>query len=201
LGRIRISHWQKNPSSHDLATWLAVYTRTHHEKSVAKRLEELRIEHFLPLYQSRRAWSCNRQVEVSMPLFPNYIFVRVTPRDQARTLGIPGVIMIVRSGPSAGSIDDFEMQQLQRYLSLGSFQPEPAFSEGSLVRITSGPLIGLVGNVVWRANSARVVIAVSSIGQGTSVEVSVDQIAPVLKPRDSCVEREASRSEALLTSE
>lgn len=136
-----------------------------------------------------------------MPLFPNYIFVRVTPRDQARTLGIPGVIMIVRSGPSAGSIDDFEMQQLQRYLSLGSFQPEPAFSEGSLVRITSGPLIGLVGNVVWRANSARVVIAVSSIGQGTSVEVSVDQIAPVLKPRDSCVEREASRSEALPTSE
>ena len=185
MGQAQVSHFQMSPCRNDLPTWYAIYTRSHHEKSVARRFEELRIEHFLPLYRSRRTWSCNRRIELSLPLFPNYLFVRMAPGDQTRVLSTPGVVMIVRSGPSAGMIDDIEIQQIKRYLSLCEFQPEPQVSAGTLVRITSGPLTGLVGNLIWRANSARVMLLVSSIGQGASVEVLVDQIAPVLKPRAS----------------
>jgi transcription antitermination factor NusG len=172
---------QETPSGDAQVRWFAVYTRSHHEKSVARRLEDSGIDHFLPLYKSRRSWSCNRSADVDLPLFPNYIFVRIAPSARSRTLATPGVLRILRSGTSAGTLDDHEILQLRRYADLGSFKPDSSVSEGSLVRITSGPLVGLVGTVVWRSDSARVVLTISSIGQGASVGVSADQIAPVLK--------------------
>lgn len=178
-GPHRILERRETPSSDTLPRWFAAYTRSHHEKSVAKRLEDLGIEHFLPVYESRRSWSCNRKVDISLPLFPNYIFTRGTWAERSRTLATPGVLTIVRSGTSGGVIEDHEIAQLQRYLGLGKFQPDSAVSGGNLVRITSGPLAGLVGPAVWKHGSARVVLTISSIGQGASVRVSAHQIAPV----------------------
>lgn len=194
-----VADWQEILSGDTQAKWFAVYTRSHHEKSVARRFEHLGIDHFLPLYKSSRSWSCNRSVDLSLPLFPNYIFIRLAPSGRSRALATPGVLTIVRSGPSGGGIDDHEISQLKKYLGAGKFQPDSPVSEGSLVRITSGPLVGLVGTVVWRANSARVVLTISSIGQGASVEVSADQITPILKARDLLAEKTVQRSGFLHT--
>ena len=57
--------------------WYAVYTMSRHEKRVAEHCERIAIEPFLPLYTSRRSWKNRTTIDLQMPLFPNYIFVRL----------------------------------------------------------------------------------------------------------------------------
>jgi len=55
--------------------WYAVCTRHQHEKNAARILEYKQFEVFLPLYKVRRRWQ-DRINEISVPLFPGYVFVR-----------------------------------------------------------------------------------------------------------------------------
>ena len=50
--------------------------RAHHEKRVAAELGARSVEHFLPLYSSVRRWK-DRRVQLELPLFPGYVFVRL----------------------------------------------------------------------------------------------------------------------------
>jgi hypothetical protein len=73
--------------------WYAAYTWSRHEKSVAKQLEERRVDSFLPLYRSWHRWKDRRQ-EVTLPLFPSYVFVHMTLAERVRVLELPGVVAI-----------------------------------------------------------------------------------------------------------
>src|SRR6516164_10630018 len=74
--------------------WYAAYTSAHHEKRVAEQLERRSVESFLPLYESVRRWK-DRRVRLQMPLFPGYVFVRMSSRDRLRVLAVPGVARMV----------------------------------------------------------------------------------------------------------
>src|SRR5467141_1677563 len=77
--------------------WYAVHTCANHEKRVASHLVEREVEHFLPLYHSVRRWS-DRCVELDLPFFPGYVFVRLELRDKLRVLQIPFVVRLVGFG-------------------------------------------------------------------------------------------------------
>jgi len=62
--------------------WYAAYTRAQHEKSVAAELGMREVEHFLPLYSCVRRWK-DRRVQLELPLFPGYVFVRLALRVRA----------------------------------------------------------------------------------------------------------------------
>src|SRR5271163_1703459 len=66
-----------NPAA-DIAApaWFAVQTRPRHEKKVSAELQEKGVNAFLPLVSSTRQWSDRSRV-VEMPLFPQYVFVRI----------------------------------------------------------------------------------------------------------------------------
>src|SRR6202022_2997167 len=51
----------------DRPRWYAAYTLTRHEKAVADRLVQQRVESYLPLYSAVRCWN-HRRVEVDLPL-------------------------------------------------------------------------------------------------------------------------------------
>src|SRR5437879_13799432 len=85
---------QELPSSYIERHWYAAYTCANHEKCVAHQLEERTVEHFLPLYRSVRRWS-DRCVQIDLPLFPGYVFVRLALRDRLRVLQVPGVVRLV----------------------------------------------------------------------------------------------------------
>ncbi len=57
--------------------WYAVWTRSRHEKSLSKNLENRGFEVFLPLIKSRQKWS-DRWKIVEVPLFPGYALVCTT---------------------------------------------------------------------------------------------------------------------------
>src|SRR5579862_5009621 len=83
------------PGLRNRQNWFAVYTRTHHEKSVMQHLTDRGIESFLPLYKAARHWTNYRKVFLDLPLFPNYVFVHISLRERVRTLEVPGVVSLV----------------------------------------------------------------------------------------------------------
>jgi hypothetical protein len=74
------------PSADEERNWFAIFTRSHHEKRVAQYYIERQIEHFLPLYRAVHQWTNYRRVNLELPLFPNYVFVRICRRERVRAL-------------------------------------------------------------------------------------------------------------------
>lgn len=160
----------RSPSS-----WIAVYTKQHHEKRVAELLADQALDCYLPLYTSERKWSNHRTAIIQMPLFPTYLFVRVPPELRIRVLRTPGVLGIVGRGLAADEVTNQEIEILRRGLHLRN--PEPhEFAVGDTVLIASGPLKGIQGQFVRYKSSYRVVITVPLIQQSVSIEVAAAEL-------------------------
>ncbi|HLY40994.1 MAG TPA: transcription termination/antitermination NusG family protein [Terracidiphilus sp.] len=160
------------------AFWVAVYTKQHHEKMVAKHLFDQSIDCYLPLYRSKRNWSHCRSAIVQMPLFPNYLFARTSRGARIQILRTPGVIEIVGRHATDERVSDKEIDILRAGLHLRNPQPHEV-AVGEAVRITAGPLIGIQGVLTRYKSFLRVVITVPMVRQNISVEISASEIEPV----------------------
>lgn len=56
-----------------LPSWYAVYTTSRSEKKVKARLDEAKVDNYLPLRTEYRMWS-DRKKKVSFPLIPRLYF-------------------------------------------------------------------------------------------------------------------------------
>ena len=159
--------------------WLAGYTTPRHEKMVARHLQARSVEHFLPLYKSKRSWKNGCTVHVEFPVFPSYIFVRTSQPLSSRLLDIPGLLTFIGPGRAPSAIPDSEVEWLRRDLPLRKFEPHPYLIVGSKVRISAGPLAGAHGILLRKKNLLRVVLSVELIRQSVAVEVGADEIEPL----------------------
>jgi transcription antitermination factor NusG len=142
-------------------------------------LGEKGYELFLPTYLSRRRWS-DRVKQIEMPLFPGYLFCRVTPESSGRIVMTPGVIRFVGIGNSPLPIDDQEIDALRMVVeSEFKVEPWPFLRVGQTVRIETGPLTGLTGLLVRVANQHRVVVSVSLLQRSVAVEIDSVSVTPV----------------------
>jgi transcription antitermination factor NusG len=158
--------------------WYAVYTCAKHEKRVAAELQARDVEHFLPLYSSMRRWK-DRRVQLELPLFPGYVFVRLELRDRLRVLQIPSVSRLVGFNGQAAALPDEEMEILRsRLCQILRAKPHPFLTVGRHVRITGGPFAGLEGVLRRKRNSLRVVVSLSLIQRSMVVDVDLADVAP-----------------------
>lgn len=158
--------------------WFALYTRTHHEKSVVEHLTQRGIENYLPMYQDVHTWTHNRKVTLDLPLFPNYLFVHIAPHERVRTLEIPGALSLVGNASKPSPLSELEIESLRASLQLKKFLPHPYLTAGTRVRIVAGPLAGMEGFVVRTKSHLRVVLTVDLIMQSIAVEVDADELEP-----------------------
>jgi len=163
----------------DPLRWYAAYTRSHHEKSVARYLAHKRIECFVPLYRTRHAWSHNRTAELQLPLFPNYVFVRVRPQFLWSTLETPGICSIISRGRDPEPLANEVIRQLRAGVETNSLHPCAGTPMGTRVRITAGPLSGVSGILVRKKNGLRVVLSLDVILKSVAVEVDAREIVPL----------------------
>src|SRR5215470_15040410 len=96
-GTNQLSAWEALPAVFVEEHWYAAYTCASHEKRVAGELGARDVEHFLPLYTSVRRRK-DRRVNLELPLFPGYVFVRLALSDRLRVLQIPSVVRLVGFG-------------------------------------------------------------------------------------------------------
>jgi len=165
------------PDVHFSPLWYVAYTSPRHEKRVEQHLSQRGVEHYLPIYRSPRKWRNGLRVILDLPLFPNYIFVRIKRTERIRVLEVPGVLAIVGSTASEMTpLPEGEVDVLRSGLHMRQAEPHPLLTVGQRARIRSGPLAGMEGIVVRKKNSLRVVLTMDLIMQSVSVEVDGSEL-------------------------
>ena len=161
------------------ARWYAAYTCANHEKCVAAELGVREVEHFLPLYSSVRRWK-DRRVQLELPLFPGYVFVRLALSDRLRVVQIPSVVRMVGFGGVPTALPDMELEIMRSGLSERlRAEPHPFLTVGRRVRITAGPFAGLEGVLKRKRSSLRVVVSLELIQRSVAVEVEAADVRPL----------------------
>jgi transcription antitermination factor NusG len=160
--------------------WYAVYTSANHEKKAAGEISRRGFESFLPVYRASRRWS-DRRVELELPLFQSYVFVRLALCDRLKVLQVPGVVRLVGFGGLPAPLPDDQMQALRAGLN-GRLraEPHPFLAVGRRVRLRDGPLMGIQGILLRRKGKLRVVISIGLIQRALSVDVDVADVEPAL---------------------
>jgi transcription antitermination factor NusG len=162
------------------ARWYAAYTCANHEKKVSRQFSARMVDHYLPVYRSVRRWK-DRKVNLEIPLFPGYVFVRMALHDRMDVLKVPGVASLVSFDGTPAALPDDEIARLRAALS-GSWRaiPHPYLAVGRRVSFRSGPMKGFTGILLRRKKGARIVVSVESIQRSVAVEVDEADLAAAL---------------------
>jgi transcription antitermination factor NusG len=173
------ARWPILPAKYVESRWYAAYTNANHERRVADQLAIRGVEHFLPSYPSVRRWK-DRRVQLELPLFPGYVFLRLALSDRLRILQIPSLVRLVGFGDTPVPLDDEEIDSLRRAVSQGiRLEPHPFLKAGRRVRITAGPLTGREGVLKrWKGN-LRVLLSIDLIQRSVLVDVDASWVASV----------------------
>jgi transcriptional antiterminator RfaH len=183
----------------DVTAWFAIQTLYKYEFRVLRDLTAKGFTGYLPLLRETRQWT-DRKKTIETPAFGGYLFLRHDSSLQSRSLVLntSGVFRMLPDNHKPSAIADIEIESLRR--ALDSNMPcircelPPV---GSRVRVKSGVLAGVEGQIVRIQNKSRLVILVSSIAQGISVEVDgmdVETIADI-SPQHSLPHAQAWRQE------
>jgi transcriptional antiterminator NusG len=150
--------------------WFALYVKSKTEEQVSQHLRYKGYEEFLPLYKIRFT---NHTVEKQKPLFPGYIFCRLSPGANGLIITTPGVISIVGFGGKPMPVEMREIEALKKVVASG-FQSEPCkfLNVGEMVRVEDGPLAGVAGILISVRGQYRLVISVALMGRSVAVELS-----------------------------
>jgi transcription antitermination factor NusG len=161
-----------------LQKWFAVYTLPRHEKRVVQHFQIREIEHYLPLYSVQRRWKNGLRQIVQFPLFPNYLFVKITRKKRSSVLDVPGVVSIVGDCNEYYAVSDNYMQFLQVGLVQGKIEPHMYLESGEEVRIKSGFMAGMKGVLVRKKSGLRVVVNLELIRRSVVVELDIADLEP-----------------------
>jgi transcription antitermination factor NusG len=159
--------------------WNAIYTRHQHEKAVAESLAGNGFEVFLPTYNVIRQWT-DRKKQLSLPLFPCYVFVRSNFERHLRVLTTPGVHFMVMFAGRPAPIPDLEIDAIRKAVeSMFRVEPHPFLRCGDWVRVTSGPLADVEGILVRKKGSYRLILSAELLGKSIAVEIDAFSVKPL----------------------
>ena len=151
--------------------WYALYTRHQHEKTAGDLLARKGFETFLPLYSAAHRWK-DRNKMLSLPLYPNYVFLHGGLDRRLAILTTPGVIGLVGFAGRASTIPNTEIEAIRRVIENRlNVEPHPFLKCGDWVRVRFGPLEGIEGILVRKKNVHRLVLSVDLLQKSVSVEV------------------------------
>ncbi|MFH1654850.1 MAG: transcription termination/antitermination NusG family protein [Pseudomonadota bacterium] len=164
--------------------WYVLQTKPCIEHIVLEHMRRANVEAFLP--QIRVAVrGVTRQLQRLKPLFPSYLFVRISPNEINLFRMIKytrGVRKFVSAGDIPLSLDDVVIDVIKgRVDEKGIIQQQLLFKAGDSVRICYGPLTDLVG-VLEKPISAdgRVKVLLNLVGKKVRLElpcVRVEKVA------------------------
>lgn len=165
----------------EVANWYAVYTRSHFEQRVAGDLAARGIEYFLPAVEEIHRWK-DRRKNISVPLFPGYLFARMadTPAARLAVLQTTGAVSILGCGAAITPVPDMEIDAVRTLVAArAQVGPSQYLPSGTKVRVRSGALSGVEGFLVRIKNTWRVVVSVHLLSQSVAAEVDLENIERV----------------------
>jgi len=158
--------------------WHALFVRSRHEKSVYAQLDAKSEQVFLPLYRSKHRWA-DRWKLVDLPLFPGYVFCRFDSARRSSVLATSGVIDLVRVGSQPATIDESEIEAIQRVVKSPLMaEPHADLVRGEKVMMSDGPLKGLTGTLMEVRKGLRLVVSVELLRRSVLIEIDRDWVVP-----------------------
>lgn len=163
--------------------WHAIYVKSRFEKKVYAQLQELGIEAYLPLIKRLKQWS-DRRKKVEEPLFKSYVFVRTNEKEYFTVLNATGVVKFVSFEHKAVVVPDNQILAIKHYIDdYEQDKEENAMRNedlkiGQMVRITHGPLQGLIGRLE-SVKDKRLVVFIETVGQYLPVNIPRMKVEPI----------------------
>lgn len=167
-------------------SWYVVYTYPNFEKKVSDLLHQRKIDVYLPMRKVTKQWS-DRKKKVEIPLFPNYLFVRIPLNEKFTVLNTYGIVRFVSFEGRPAIIHDRDITFIQELLACGTDLapngiPSPVsmcIKKGERVRVLRGPFAGIEGMVIEQQGQKRLFIQLEAIEQSVSVDVSAYELEKV----------------------
>jgi transcriptional antiterminator RfaH len=153
-------------------------TKPRAEAFAAANLRSKAIEVFFP----RLAPRFTRNATHAEPLFPGYLFARLSLIDQFHVASwTPGVAHLLSGGDGApAALDDAVVESLRERAQDGDvLVPQPAFRAGDPVAIRTGPFAGLLAVIDRPCSGAgRIQILLEVLRRQTRVDLPVSAVVP-----------------------
>ncbi len=152
--------------------WYALYTRPRAEKLVFRRLIEIGIETFLPLQKTLRQWS-DRKKTVEKPLIPSYIFVKTKSKYFPNVYHTEGVVSFVRFEGKPVCVTQREIDNLRILVDSNADieLSDEKFEKGEYVKVTTGALNGLTGELISSGDKKKVLVRIESLDKNIVVTI------------------------------
>jgi transcriptional antiterminator RfaH len=149
--------------------WWLLHTKARQEKSLARDLLKQSISFFAPQTE-KTTLVRGRKRSAYIPIFSGYVFLYGSELDRYRSLTTKRVAQTIAVEDQAGL--QRELTQIWRLIeSKAPLTIEARLAPGDLVRVRSGSLAGVEGMVIERRKKCRLLIAVTLLQQGVSVEI------------------------------
>lgn len=157
--------------------WYVFYCKSRAEKKLFDTLKLHGFSPFLPLTTVKRQWS-DRIKKVSVPLFPNYIFVHCTASQVPKITAFNHVVSPVRQNGKYATLKSDEKVYIDQVLTTGyPFELiETIVEKGDLVEVSIGALKGIKGQVLHHQGQTHVVIEVEVLNKSMVVTVPSNQL-------------------------
>lgn len=165
------------PDMREGRTWWIMHTKARQEKSLARDLQTLAIPYYLPTVAQTKVVRGRKQTS-QLPLFTSYVFVLGTEPERHTTMMTNRVAHFLPvADPQLLTRQLFDLSRL-----IGAGAPltvESRLKAGDRVRVKSGSLAGVEGTVVARRRKCRLIVSVSLIQQGVSIEIDDHLLEPL----------------------
>jgi len=156
-------------SEEDLSWW-AVYTISRREKELMRRLEPMNVSFYCPMIEKKYRSPAGRARTSYVPMFSNYVFVfgDEETRYKIWTTNCVSQCVVVPDGQKLAH----DLKQIRQLITAGApVTVEELLQPGTAVRVRSGSLAGQEGVIVERRGKRHLLVAVTFLQQGASVEI------------------------------
>lgn len=170
--------------------WYVGYTRPRCEKKLWQKLEQAGVEVFLPLNKSEKYWSDRKKV-IEEPLFPNYIFIRVSATNRWFLTNYRELVRFVSFEAKPAVVRQEEIDLIRCLLAQNvkierSDTYERKWEAGQSIVVREGPFKGLKGFVMYRERNHKVIVNIDTIRQTLILHLSAHQIESMKLNSEAC---------------
>ena len=129
---------------------------------------------FCPLIKTVRQWS-DRKKKVQVPMFPSYIFCRISAQERHLLLQDPGVLNFVFWLGEPAIVREEEIDAIKTIADIGEeiLVESNHLEQGKEVKIPDGPFKGLMGRVD-KIDNRKVMVFVEQLGCMVSFKYKVE---------------------------
>ena len=157
--------------------WWAVYTKARQEKALARHLLNRDIPFYLPLVP-REQCIRGRRVHSHIPLFGGYVFMYGNESERTVSLTSNRISTILPVADAEVLKEDLRCVQML-IESDAPLTVERRLAPGQKVRVKAGSMMGMEGTILKRRGKTRLLVAVSFLQQGVSIEIDSFLVEPL----------------------